>query len=229
MSNPQHGQQPHGQQQVPPGSGQPNYGQQPGYAASPQHSASGGGIFTDFKFSPLEWGAVAAWVLGFIVLLVSYFADWAKIDDEGLGLGDLMDAPDSFDTSVDTLSLFFIVVSVLALVATAVAIVLRGTFRLVARIVAGALALLTLLFAILLRSEISSSLFDQLKELPEGAVEYGFSAGPYFGILGAVLLGVASVLAHRKGSATAPQGTYGQQYPPADQGYGGGYPQQGQQ
>ncbi len=237
MSYPQqYGQQPYGQQ-PPPGSGQPG-GQQPGHASpsqygqqvfSPQHSGGGGGgIFTDFKFSPLEWGAVAAWVVGFILILVSYFASWASVEDEGANLGDFMDVPESFDSSVDSLSLFFIVVSILALLAGVAAIVLRGTFRLVGRIVAGALALLTLLFVILLMSEISSSLFEDFKNLPEGAVDYGFSAGAYFGIFGAVLLGAAAALAHRSGSATPSQAGYGQPYQGGQEGYGGGYPQQGQ-
>ncbi|MGI8648476.1 MAG: hypothetical protein DLM55_04220 [Acidimicrobiales bacterium] len=191
----------------PPQYGQP--GQQPSYgqpAHGQQPSRSGSNIFTDFKFSPLEWGAVAAWLVGFIVLLVSYFTDWASVANEGAGLGKFRDVPGEADTNIGTYSTLFIVASVLALIAAAAAIVLRDKFRLLARIVTAVLAALTLLFAILIMSELSSVFF---KPLPS-SIDHGYTTGAYLGILGAVLLGAVAGLAQKCGAGSTPSVGYGQ-------------------
>ncbi|HEX3731930.1 MAG TPA: hypothetical protein VHU91_03275 [Mycobacteriales bacterium] len=243
MSNPpqygqgQPGQQPgHGQQ---PGYGQQQYGgqQQPGYGQqpTPQYGQPvygqqpGGGainIFTDFKFSPLEWGAVGAWVVGFIVLLISYFADWASLAKEGANIGDFTDIPDDFDTNLGTYGIFFIVVSILALIAAVAAIVLRDKFRFIARIVTGGLAAVTLLFVILLMSEISSTYFKQVPN----SIEHGYSIGAYFGIFGAILMGGVAALAMKMPKSAESSGGYGQGgYGQSPQGYGQQQPGYGQQ
>ncbi len=193
---PQYGQQDQPGQQ--PGYGQPAYGQQP--------SGSGSNVFTDFKFSPLEWGAVAAWAVGFIILLVSYFTDWASIDNKGAGLGEFKDIPEEANTNLGNYSTLFVVVSVLALIAAAAAIVLRDKFRLIARIVTAVLAALALLFAILIMSELSSVFF---KPLPS-SIDHGYTIGVYLGILGAVLLGAVAGLAQKCGAGSTPSVGYGQ-------------------